>query len=189
MPTPKDLKVGGALSLRLDCWKRVTSNRWVLSVIEKGLMLEFEAEAPGNRRWGFNRQAYTEEEYAFLSKVQRELRVERVVEEVFGDGKYEGVFQSFFTLPKKNSNERRPILNGKWLSGYLRYRHFKMDSMGTVRDILRKDDYMIKIDLSQAYHHVLIHPRFRKYLRYEWDGKVWQYRALPQGISCGYSPS
>ncbi len=34
-----------------------------------------------------------------------------------------------------------------------------------------------------AYFHIPIHPSMRRYLRYAYRGKVWQFRALPFGLS------
>ena len=50
---------------------------------------------------------------------------------------------------------------------------------------------MFKIDLQDAYFHVLIHPHSRKYLRFAFENKVYQFRVLhfslntaPQVFTC-----
>ena len=40
---------------------------------------------------------------------------------------------------------------------------------------------MFKIDLQDVYFHVLIHPDSRKYLRFAFENKVYQFRVLPVG--------
>ena len=42
----------------------------------------------------------------------------------------------------------------------------------------KKGDYMLKIDLQDAYFHVLIHPHSRKYLCFAFENKVYQFRVL-----------
>ena len=44
-------------------------------------------------------------------------------------------------------------------------------------------DYAFKIDLQDAYFHVLIHPDSRKYLRFAFENKVYQFRVLPFGLN------
>ena len=55
----------------------------------------------------------------------------------------------------------------------------------------KKGDYTLKIDLQDAYFHVLIHPHSRKYLRFAFENKVYQFRVLhfslntaPQVFTC-----
>ena len=53
----------------------------------------------------------------------------------------------------------------------------------TVRDALRPGDWVTSIDLTDAYFHILIHPSDRKWLRFRWGEKMYQFRALPFGLS------
>ena len=43
---------------------------------------------------------------------------------------------------------------------------------------------MATIDLKDAYFAVLISEPDRKYLRFRWRGKVYQFNCLPFGLSC-----
>ena len=60
-----------------------------------------------------------------------------------------------------------------------------MESVLSLRDVLKKDDYMIKVDLKDAYLTVLIHapPPHRKYLRLSWNRTNYQFKVLPFGLS------
>ena len=42
---------------------------------------------------------------------------------------------------------------------------------------------MLKIDLQDAYFHVLIHPNSRKYLHFAFENKVYQFRVLPFSLN------
>ena len=48
---------------------------------------------------------------------------------------------------------------------------------------LRKGDYAFKIDLQDVYFHVPIHPSSRKYLRFAFENKVYQFQVLPFGLN------
>ena len=45
------------------------------------------------------------------------------------------------------------------------------------------NDWAVYIDLTDAYQHILIHPKFRKYLWFMVKDQVFQFMALPFGMS------
>ena len=47
----------------------------------------------------------------------------------------------------------------------------------------RGTDYAFKIDLQDAYFHVPIHPSSRKYLRFAFENKIYQFWVLPFGLN------
>ena len=61
--------------------------------------------------------------------------------------------------------------------------HFKMETLESIRLSLQKGDWMTSLDLSDAYFHIPIHRRSRRYLRFVFDSKVFQFQALPFGLS------
>ncbi len=52
---------------------------------------------------------------------------------------------------------------------------------------IQPQDWFAAIDLKDAYFHVSILPRYRPFLRFAFEGRAWQYRVLPFGLSL--SPS
>ena len=44
-------------------------------------------------------------------------------------------------------------------------------------------DWFVTIDLTDAYFHVAIHPDHRQFLRFAFEGKAYEYRVLPFGLS------
>ena len=53
-----------------------------------------------------------------------------------------------------------------------------MHTISSVLSTVERGDYVFKIDLQDAYFHVLIHPHSRKYLRFAFENKVYQFRVL-----------
>ena len=82
-------------------------------------------------------------------------------------------------------NKFRPIINLKQLNTHMPYRHFKMEGMKDVIDLLNQGDYMIKIDLKDAYWHIPIHPSSQKYLRFQWKEKLYEMLVLAFGVGPG----
>ena len=60
---------------------------------------------------------------------------------------------------------------------------FKMETQRKVKDAIQLNDWAFSLDLTYAYLHVPIHPRSRKYLRFTLRGRVYQFKALPFGLS------
>ena len=69
------------------------------------------------------------------------------------------------------------------LNKYVVKEKFKMDTAESIRPLLAGARYAASLDLSDAYHHIPIHPSHRKYLRFMFHGKIYQYRALVMGLT------
>ena len=63
------------------------------------------------------------------------------------------------------------------------YNHFKLESLDQLRYILKPNDWMTKLDLKDAYHTIPINERHRRYLRFQWKGKFFEFTCLPFGLS------
>lgn len=50
-------------------------------------------------------------------------------------------------------------------------------------NLLDTDDYMCRLDLQDAYFMVPIDIEDKKYLRFEYDNKIYQFNALPFGLT------
>ena len=58
-----------------------------------------------------------------------------------------------------------------------------MEGMPMLLSLLQIDDWMCTIDLKDAYFGVAIAPVHRKYLRFVWNKKLFQFKAMPFGLS------
>lgn len=58
-----------------------------------------------------------------------------------------------------------------------------METLSTIINLLRPNDYLTSLDLKDAFHHVPIHPSHRHLLRFHWKGQTYQYTSLPFGLS------
>ena len=100
-------------------------------------------------------------------------------------------FYSNAFMVRKASGGWRPVIHLKQLKHHIDAPHFRMHSISSVLSTIKKGDYAFKIDLQDAYFHVLIHPHSRKYLRFAFENKVYQFRVLhfslntaPQVFTC-----
>ena len=87
-----------------------------------------------------------------------------------------------FVIPKSDGR-LQAVFNLKNLNNFLQTEHFKMESLNHVSDLLYHGWVMCKLDLKDAFHSIRIHPAGRRWLRFQWQGVMWQYRCLPFGLS------
>ena len=87
-------------------------------------------------------------------------------------------------LRHKKGRSHRMILNLKNLNLYAAKVHFKMDTLHTITHLIERDCFMASIDLKDAYYSVPITREDRKYLRFLWQGTLFQFTCLPYGLSC-----
>ena len=93
------------------------------------------------------------------------------------------IISDIFLRDKKDGSHRM-ILNLKKLNLYAAKAHFKMDTLHTIIKLIEKYCFMASIDLKDAYYSVPITREDRKYLRFHWQGKLFQFTCLPNGLSC-----
>ena len=68
----------------------------------------------------------------------------------------------------QKDGSQRPVMNLKPLNTFVQKAYFKMEGVHMVKELLRKDDWMVSIDLKDAYLSVPVAPVHRKYLRFKW---------------------
>lgn len=89
---------------------------------------------------------------------------------------------SYFLVPKSDGSFRF-ILNLKALNKFIDTKHFKMEGVKTASELIFPGNFMGSIDLQDAYFLVPIHWQSKKFLRFEFAGKLYQFTCLPMGLS------
>ena len=92
-------------------------------------------------------------------------------------------FYSRLFVATKASGGWRPVLDVSPLNKYVVKTKFSMETSKTVLEAIGQADFMITIDMKDAYFHVPIHPRDKRYLRFVYDQKVLQFNNLCFGLS------
>ena len=92
-----------------------------------------------------------------------------------------GHYSQVFVVPKPNG-KHRVIINMKPLNKHIVKETFSMESCKEVRTTLRPEGWASVVDLSDAYYLVSIDKKDRKYCRFIFQGKIYEYNALPMGL-------
>lgn len=87
-----------------------------------------------------------------------------------------------FTIPKKEGSLRL-VVNLRPLNQFLVERKFKMEGIGMLKDLLRKDDWLVTVDLKDAYLSVPMAEVHRKFLRFVWEEQHYEFQSLPFGLA------
>ena len=157
-------------------WAEITDDKWVLSLIRKGYRIPFKERPILSPNPTFFQQPLSlqlEEEVAsLLSKGA----VEEIIPEC------PSYYSRIFLVPKKNG-KLRLIIDLSVLNRSVYTETFKMETQRIVRNAVQLKDRAFSLDLTDAYLHIPIHHRSRKYLRFTLRGRVYQFKALPFGLS------
>ena len=73
------------------------------------------------------------------------------------------------------------ILNLKQLNEYVSYRHFKMESLKHVIDIIQPQAWMASVDLKDAFYSIHVNDEYQKFFKFKWKGKLYKYLGMPNG--------
>ena len=58
-----------------------------------------------------------------------------------------------------------------------------METPETIRTSLQQGEWVTSVDFKDAYFHIPIQEQSRKYLRFHVQGRTYQFKALPFGLS------
>ncbi len=169
--------VGGRLKYFAANWENLVSDNWIVDSISHGISLDF-LSRPVQHSLS-STVAMSLEMRAVCDQEVADLLFKEAIREVT-DGS-DGFVSSLFVIPKK-SGGFRPIVNLKGLNRFVRYEHFKMEGLQTVKALVRKGDWMVKLDLKDAYLTLPIHPAHQKFLRFAWKNRIYQFSCLPFGL-------
>ena len=93
-----------------------------------------------------------------------------------------GFYSHLFMVPKKTGG-LRPVIDLKRLNTFLAVPSFKMETVQQIRSQLRQGEWVVKLDMKDAYFHIPVHAAFQRYLRFAVAGRVYQFVAMCFGLS------
>ena len=168
--------VAGNIKNYVSNWRKITSDRYILDIVQKGLTLNFTNYPPDSSE-PFEYPRGQKEFETIDSEVKKLLRKKVIRRCDREDGEY---FSSLFTTPKKDGTYRT-ILNLKSLNKDCDKAHFKMESLKQALHMVRPGSYLASIDIKDAFYSVPINDGHKKYLKFVWQGGIFQFCVMPNG--------
>ena len=175
--------MGGRLQHFVSDWEKITQNDFILRIVSQGYRLELENEPPLTTEIFWTPLPSDPIRSNLLIQEVNDLLEKNAIEEVTGQDLESPAFYTKMFLVKKSSGGYRPIQNLRPLNKYVKKAKFKMETLRSILSQLETGDWAVKVDLKDAYLHVLVHESSRKYLRFAIKGRVYQWRTLPFGLS------
>ena len=169
--------IGGRLQHFADEWHLVTTDPWIISSLKEGLAIDFisiptQSTMPKSVPMGEDQETICDDEVSNLLKKGAIVRVHN---------DSDGFCSSLFVIPKK-SGGHRPIINLRPLNNFVNFEHFKMEGIQTVKELVRPGDWMVSLDLKDAYLTIPISPMYQKFLQFVWRNIRYQFICLPFGL-------
>ena len=155
----------------------MTNDEFVLNCI-KGYKIPFCKEVV-QKQLPLNIKTTEEEKHHLNISIKKMIQSGAIEQCEFSEGQ----FLSSYFLVSKPDGSFRFILNLKKLNLFIKTEHFKIEDIRTAINILCKNDLMCKIDLKDAYFLVPVHESHKKFLRFEFNGQLYQFTVLPFGLS------
>ena len=173
----------GKVKQFLRNWQMITSDQWVLNCV-KGYEIDWVAQ-PSQTQMP-RELVFSETETDCLSQEVESLVQKEAISEISMPTNEmlseKGFVSQLFAVPKKDGGIR-PVVNLKVLNSYVKQVSFKMEGIHLLKDLLCPGDWMTKVDLKDAYFAIPLNCQDRKLLRFQWQGKLYQFNCLPFGLS------
>ena len=182
-PTPHTLPVGGRLPHFKDRWnKTLRLSPWHLQALE-GVPIDWEQAPPDNKPFDSALRFLpgSKELVACTKTLQHYLAIGSV--RPLPADTTDGLWSTFFPVPKKGTDKMRGCVDLRCTNECIKYEHFKMEGLHTVAQLLRRNDYITKIDISDFYHHFLLRRKDSKSMRFMWEGKKYECIGMPFGLA------
>ena len=170
--------IAGRVAKYVDSWRHITNDIWLLPTIQ-GVNIEFDQIPVQNvvpKQFGMS----DIERGAVAFEIKRLLSKGVIIPSRHESGEF---ISTIFVRPKKDGSYRL-ILNLKQQNNFVTYHHFKMESVQTALHLMKKNCFMGSIDLCDAYYSIPISQQHQKYLKFCWQGQLYQFTCLPNGLAC-----
>ena len=152
----------------------------MVNSIRRGYRIQFASNPPlASKPVVFSSYTKNSQKWEALDAEVSSMLLKGAIEEVQFQ---RGFYSRMFVVPKPNG-KFRPIIDLSTLNNYIVKRKFSMQTVASVLQSVRTGDWMISVDLKDAYFQIPVHPVSRKFLMFRWEGKTYQFRVLCFGLT------
>ena len=153
----------------------------MVDVLRDGYVIPFVSLPPlANTPISFESYSTNSLKWQKLDQEIQDMIGKEALEEATSDP---GFYSRMFIIERPDKKKWRPVIDLSPLNKFIQQTPFQMETNVSVLRAIRQDDWMISIDLKDAYFQIPIHPQSRKYLRFVWGSKTFQFKVICFGLS------
>ena len=167
----------GNLTRYLSNWELITNNKFILNIIANGYKIQF-----------FSSKLYLPPVISTPSK-SKLLSLKEEVNKLLNLGVIEEtekrnscILSRIFTVQKPNGDNRL-IIDLSNLNKFIKKCSFRMEDKNVIKSLIRPGDFLVSIDLENAFFSVPLHPSSKRFVNFELDGRRYAFRVLPFGMT------
>lgn len=75
------------------------------------------------------------------------------------------------------------MLNLQNLNDYIKHLPISLEGINLVKGLIQRKDYMVSIDLKDAYYHIPLHPDVQKYFVFDFNYERYCFQCLPFSLT------
>ena len=156
------LKPAARLKHFLSQWQILTQDPTILNIVQ-GYRLQFHTQPSQTVK---PVTSVSKENIPILNAEISKLQLKGAIRPVnFTNAAF---YSRLFLVPKKGG-DLRPVIDLSALNQFVINEHFQMENISCLKQILNQNDFMIKLDLKDAYLTVGVHEQSQRYLRFIWQ--------------------
>ena len=173
----RSLPLAGRLQFFQTNWRLLTQDQYILQIVT-GVVIPFQ-QIPLQT----NMAPRISDNQSEKEKIEQEIvaMLQKGAIQVVSPMKGEFI-SLIFLVPKKDGGSR-PVINLKRFNSHIVFQHFKMEGLHLLKHIIQEKDFMIKIDLKDAYFCVPMSQQHQPFLRFIWGGTRYQFTCLPLALA------
>ena len=172
---------GGRLQRYWQVWQRLHCHPRVVQILRFGYQIIPQSNPPKSVLPTIRSGYSTPEKHRFLTDCVADMLKKGAIYPLKVCTTL-GFCSRLFLVPKPGK-KWRPVIDLSVLNSFLQVPTFKMETAEIIRNSLTKGEWLVSIDLKDAYFHVPIHPASHHLLQFHVDKRTYQFKALPFGLA------
>ncbi len=169
--------VGNTLTDNFQFWESIETPEHVLDWIKCGVSLPLSVDSiPG---FHFDNPNLNKKQSDFISGEVEKLLASNSIEFCHTPPK---CVSPISCVPKKTGSYRL-ITDLRNVNKYCHPPAFKYEDITTVIQTVKSNDYLVKIDLKDGFHHVPVKYEYQSCLGFRWNSKYYKWKVLPFGLN------
>lgn len=175
---PSPVTQPSSINRYVENWQKITLNQFILRIVTEGYKIQLNSKPIQNQPIISNPSS-SARKLSLVSEISSHLNSGAIssVEPLT-----EHFVSRVFTVKKANGKDRM-IIDLSSLNDHVNKISFRMEGIESLKHLIAPNDFMISIDLSDAFFSIPLHESSKKYVTFEFNKSRYQFNVLPFGLS------